>query len=489
MTKTSKYLLYILAAILLSRLVSMFFIPLTDTTEARYAEMARIMAETHDWITPYIDYNIPFWGKPPLSFWLQAFFIDTFGINEFAPRFPSWLAELATIAMIFKLLVTVANQHTALWGALIYASSLLGYTLLGAVLTDPFLNLGLTLCFVAFIMVLKEQERYWSYLYFVGLSIGFLSKGPLVLVLTGGTIGLWLLLSAKRWRVFGLYPWIAGIALTLLLSLPWHIMAEFKTPGFLNYFILGEHYYRFIDPGWAGDLYGSAHKRALGTIWLHYLVASLPWGLIALGLLVKHLFASNSLGQIRKEFAKEDISFYVIWALFPMLFFTFSGNILWTYVMPALPALAILLALYLNQKEHALTATYRNALIAATLFIPIIITGAVFYVYEDDHLLPTEKYLVEHYAAISHGKQPLYCLGEKKFSTRYYTKGKAKEITLDTLNNLLVHHKGSFYLSVPHAILSNVHRLDRVKAEDLYQNKRFTLVEVVAKESMSQKEN
>ena len=182
--------------------------------------MARIMAETNDWITPYIDYNIPFWGKPPLSFWLQAISIDIFGVNEFAPRFPSWLMELTVTALIFKLLDTVANRQTALWGVLIYTSSLLVYTFSGAVLTDPFLNLGITLSFIAFIMVLKEKGRYWGYLFFIGLSIGFLSKGPLVLVLAGGTIGLWLLLSPKRWRVFKLYPWITGIALTLLLTLP-----------------------------------------------------------------------------------------------------------------------------------------------------------------------------------------------------------------------------------------------------------------------------
>jgi len=482
MTKTSKYLFYLLAAILLSRLISMFLVPLTDTTEARYAEMARIMAQTGDYITPYIDYNIPFWGKPPLSFWAQALYIDCFGAHEFVPRFPSWLAELATIVLIFKLLVTVANRQTALWGSLIYASTLLAYALMGAVLTDPFLNLGLTLCFVAFIMVLKDQGAYWGYLFFIGLSIGLLAKGPLVLVIAGGTIGLWLLFSTKRWRVFGMYPWVGGVTLMLVLSLPWYIMAELKTPGFLNYFILGEHFYRFVDPGWAGDLYGSAHKRALGTIWLHFLAASFPWGLIALAFILKHLSTSKPLHLVRETFTEEEHSFYLIWALFPMLFFTFSGNVLWTYVLPALPALAILLALYLGQDEQPLTAQYPKTFIATALFIPLLATGAVLFLYKDDYRLPTEKYLVQHYESLSEGKKPLYCLGEKKFSVRYYTHGTAKEIAQEQLNAMLAQQQEGFYLSVPNATLTHIHQLDRIKADNLYQNKRFTLLEVMPKE-------
>lgn len=481
MTKPSKYLFYLLAAILLSRLISMFIAPLTDTTEARYAEMARIMAQTGDYITPYIDYGVPFWGKPPLSFWMQALFIDCFGTHEFVPRIPSWIAELLTVMLIYKLLSTVANQSTALWGALIYASTLLVYTLMGAVLTDPYLNLGLSLSFVAFVMVLKGQKSYWGYLFFVGLSIGLLAKGPLVLVLTGGTIGLWLLFSTTRWRVFGMYPWVGGITLMLLLSLPWYILAELKTPGFLNYFIIGEHFYRFIDPGWTGDLYGSAHKRALGTIWLHFLAASLPWGLIGLVFMFKHLFSSKSLHHVHEAFSKEEHSFYIIWALFPMLFFTFSGNVLWTYVLPALPALAIMLALYLGQDEQPLIARYPKTFIATSLFIPLLATGAVLYLYKDDYRLPTEKYLVQHYMDLSDGKSPLYCLGEKKFSARYYTHGTAKEITHEQLNTLLAQQQEGFYLSVPNATLTHIHQLDRIKADNLYQNKRFTLVEVMPK--------
>ena len=63
-------------------------IPLTDNTEARYAEIARIMSETQNWITLQIDYGIPFWAKPPLSTWASALSISIFGNHEFFVRLP-----------------------------------------------------------------------------------------------------------------------------------------------------------------------------------------------------------------------------------------------------------------------------------------------------------------------------------------------------------------------------------------------------------------
>ena len=73
------------------RLLLNAILPLMDKTEARYAEIARIMYETNNWITPQIDYGVPFWAKPPLNTWLSALSMKVFGVNEFAVRFPAFL--------------------------------------------------------------------------------------------------------------------------------------------------------------------------------------------------------------------------------------------------------------------------------------------------------------------------------------------------------------------------------------------------------------
>lgn len=88
--KNERTLWWVLGSILLLRLVGLGIYPLMDTSEARYAEMARKMVELNDWITPMFDYGVPFWGKPPLSFWTQAASMTVFGVNEFAARFPAW---------------------------------------------------------------------------------------------------------------------------------------------------------------------------------------------------------------------------------------------------------------------------------------------------------------------------------------------------------------------------------------------------------------
>ena len=86
----------------------MFFIPLMDSTEARYAEISRIMFETNNWITPMHHYGDPFWAKPPLSTWLSALSMKAFGVTAFAARVPGLLLSI----MILSLVWFVAKQRS-----------------------------------------------------------------------------------------------------------------------------------------------------------------------------------------------------------------------------------------------------------------------------------------------------------------------------------------------------------------------------------------
>ncbi|HAS62691.1 MAG TPA: dolichyl-phosphate-mannose--protein mannosyltransferase, partial [Vibrio sp.] len=90
----------ILGASLFIRLISLGAYPLMDTTEARYGEMARLMTETGNWLTPQFDYGVPFWGKPPLFTWMSASGIEVLGINEFAVRLPHWIAGVVVIFLM-----------------------------------------------------------------------------------------------------------------------------------------------------------------------------------------------------------------------------------------------------------------------------------------------------------------------------------------------------------------------------------------------------
>ncbi|MCK5664688.1 MAG: glycosyltransferase family 39 protein, partial [Thiotrichaceae bacterium] len=92
MTNTfSKLSLAIIFIAILARLLGIIEYPLHDPTEARYAEIPRLIIETGNWIMPPFDYGVPFWGKPPLTFWLTAISFKLFGYSEFAARLPVFL--------------------------------------------------------------------------------------------------------------------------------------------------------------------------------------------------------------------------------------------------------------------------------------------------------------------------------------------------------------------------------------------------------------
>ena len=409
---------------ILARIFGMLSIPLTDTTEARYAHTALLMAVSGDWITPYYDLGVAFWGKPPFSFWMEALSIKVFGVNDFSARFPALIFTLMSMGLIYTYLKRFHSKETALWGILIYFSFLLTYALSGAILTDSYLAFATTLSMIAFVMLLKEQEKYWGYLFFLGLSIGMLAKGPLAIVIVGGGMFFWILFDfKKRFMSLGKLPWFGGILLMLIISLPWYIMAELKTPGFLDYFIIGEHYKRFVDSGWNGDLYGVAHQQFHGMIWVMWILSSFPWVFLVFSALLKQIRQKENL--FRKLKFDPIESYFVMWSLFTMTFFTLSGNVLWTYILPALPSLAILLALHLKKSSFEIKAFSKKIQYGMLLFVPIVLLVANLYIIKNPDSINTEKALIEYYQSIKKEGEKIYYLHERPFSAQYYSNDKA----------------------------------------------------------------
>lgn len=155
MTK-SRAILWGLFLLLAVRVAAMIWVPLTDPTEARYAEIARKMVETGNWITPQFDYGVPFWAKPPLHTWLSAMGIAAFGVTPFAVRLGILLSALATLAILWFWARTVTDRVTAGVAVLVAASSALFFVALGFVQTDMALTLGVTACMAGFYGGLQE---------------------------------------------------------------------------------------------------------------------------------------------------------------------------------------------------------------------------------------------------------------------------------------------------------------------------------------------
>src|SRR4051812_38032750 len=285
LSEQRKWLLVLLGFALVVRIATLGAYPLMDNTEARYAEIARKIVETGDWLMPQFKYGVPFWSKPPLSMWATAIAYLMLGVNEFAARLPSFLASLPVVWMTYLLGTRSEGRDVGLRAAVVLVTTPLFLVCSGAVMTDPALFLGTTLSMAGFWQAMTGTggvARAWGYAFFVGLAIGLLAKGPVGVVLTLAPVGLWTIWKGGIGNVWRRLPWLSGLALTIALAVPWYVLAERRTPGFLDYFLIGEHWKRFTESGWKGDMFGSAHSRPRGTIWLYALASTLPWS--ALGI-------------------------------------------------------------------------------------------------------------------------------------------------------------------------------------------------------------
>jgi len=338
MVQTKRRVLYVLLILLAIRLLAMVVIPLNDTTEARYAEIARKMLETGNWVTLLHDYGIPFWAKPPLSTWLSAASMGLLGVTAFAVRLPALLLGIATMWMILGVSRQRQGEEAAWISALVLAGGLLFFLCAGTVMTDSSLMFCVALSQIAFWRALREPGRLWGYLFFVGLGLGLLAKGPLDIVLVGMPIFVWVLVRREWSALWHRLPWVGGTLLMLAIGLPWYILAEIRTPGFLNYFIMGEHVHRFLDSGWKGDKYGFAHATPRGMIWLFAFAGLLPWS----PLMLYWLF--NKKPQSASSIKDNDgwLLYIALWSALTLLFFTLSGNIIFPYPLPMVPGFALL---------------------------------------------------------------------------------------------------------------------------------------------------
>ena len=215
-------------------------------------------------------------------------------------------------------------------------------------------------------------------------------------------------------------PWVSGLILTIVLTLPWYVAAEIKTPGFLEYFIIGEHWNRFLVPGWKGDLYGSAHSQPKGMIWVFWIACVFPWSILPFILLKK---------ETRKGMAKkirgsvEWYTYLVLWAVSPLVFFTMAGNILWAYVLPGIPAFGLLIAEISRGHSMVEKGIRRTSIVLLSLFFLVSVLVALGVGVDRN----SQKKMISYFNEVSNqGK--LHYYHWRPFSAEFYTRAAAGEI-------------------------------------------------------------
>lgn len=222
----------IAAAALLIYLPFLGAVHLLDWDEINFAESAREMLVTGNYFQVQVNY-MPFWEKPPLFIWMQAFSMKLFGVNEFAARFPNALCGAITLVTIYHLGKQFFSRRLALYWVLAYAGSLTPQLYFRSGIIDPFFNLFIFLgiVFLSLAAVREKKERKLPYFLagaFIGLAL--ITKGPVALMIT-------LLCLFMVWVFRSFVPFFdwKDILLfaggTLLLSFAWYGV-EFINHGF-----------------------------------------------------------------------------------------------------------------------------------------------------------------------------------------------------------------------------------------------------------------
>ncbi len=335
------------ALLALSALFVLFFaglgrMSLTEPDEGRYTEIPREMLATGQYLLPHLN-GVLYFEKPPLYYWLNALSIKTFGLNEFAARFWSAALGFLGLLLVYALARRMAGRRAALLSAAVLGTSPLYLAMAHLTTIDMTLTFFFTLTLVCFYFAQEDHgrvkhERFYWYAMFVGAALTVMSKGLIGIVLPGAIIGLYLLFS-RRWFVLKRVPWVTGILLFLAIAAPWHVVVAMKNDRFLWFYFVREHFLRYLTK--LQDRYE--------PFW--FFLPVLAWGLLPW----TALLPSSFLDFIRKHRpgkrharAVDPTLFLWLWAIVIVVFFSASDSKLIPYILPALPAFAILAALALD---------------------------------------------------------------------------------------------------------------------------------------------
>ncbi|MDP1572330.1 MAG: glycosyltransferase family 39 protein [Vicinamibacterales bacterium] len=319
---------------------------ITDSDEAFYAEAAREMVESGDWVTPYYNYE-PRFQKPVLYYWLTAGAYAVAGTSEAAARFWAAMAGLG-----LALLTAVAarrwyDESTGLLAGAIAATSF-GYFALGRMaLPDLPLAFFITLAiWAAFVATLEREDRpsRWVLLSALGVGLGFLMKGPLGLIIPVMVVVPMLLIERRSLNLTG-RDVLTGAAVFAVVALPWYLVMWYvHGTAYLESFFLADNFERF-----ATDRFNDPRPW-----WFYLPIAAgglLPWSphlLLWVGPMLGALTRRRDVGAIETRL--------VFWAVVPLIFFTLSVGKQPRYILPILPPLAILLAATITER----TRTWRG---------------------------------------------------------------------------------------------------------------------------------
>lgn len=315
--------------------------PIWDPDEGRYTNVALNMLDSGDWLEPRRQHEVGHWTKPPLVYWAIAGSAALFGAQAWALRLPAALSYLLCTLLV-ALIARRLAPGTQRRAALVHASFLMTASASQLITTDYLLTLCETLAMWGWVQARfgARRPRLWLLVFWLGLALAFLAKGPPALVPLAVVAVFEAGMPAARRG--GVRHW-QGALLFLLLALPWYVAVTYRVPGLLSYFV-GEEVFRRVATD-AFDRNGQWYGW-LAVYVPTLLLGSLPWtwrwlvwwrGLPA-------LYRTCRAGPAQREGAAAPL-LVAAWILVPLLLFCLSRSRLPLYVLPLFVPMALAIAM------------------------------------------------------------------------------------------------------------------------------------------------
>lgn len=331
---------------------------LVPTDEGRYAEIAREMFVSGDWVT--IRYNaLKYFEKPPLQMWGTALAYTLFGIGDWQARLFTALSGI--VGIVFTMLAAARwwGRRTAVISGLVLVSAPLWNV--GSHFNS--LDMGVAGCMTMALGSLllaqhpdatRAQQRGWMWACWASMALAVLSKGLIGVVLPGFVLVVYTLV-ARDWALWKRLHLVTGLIIFFAVGAPWFVLISLRNPEFAWFFFVHEHFQRFTS---------TVHNRN-APLWyfVPLLVAGfLPW--------LAQLPGAARLTMARAETASNGFRPTLVlglWAVLIFAFFSISDSKLPGYIFPIIPALAILASLVLEQTSERAWRWQLKAFLALAL--------------------------------------------------------------------------------------------------------------------------
>ncbi|MBI3413820.1 MAG: glycosyltransferase family 39 protein [Verrucomicrobia bacterium] len=383
--KWSGWILLALAA--LSLLAGLGTHGLIEPDEGRYAELGREMAADGDWLIPHLNGN-PHFQKPPMIYWATAASLKIFGVSAASARLPSALAGLGIVALTFAVARVLFGRAIAVVATAILISSFEFFVLARTITPDMLMSFWITAAIACLVFYVKRGQRWYFQLgFFAAMGLGFMTKGPMALIIPISAAVCWQRAARRAGESFRL-RWEMGMPFTLGIALSWFVVASLRHPALFDYFWRFELVERFAS---------KAHGRAK-PFWFFFpvLVAGFfPWSFF-LPALVRQLWTNRRelrswplthwplidwvlrlVGKLGVLAGKTPTHWLLLgWVVPPFIILSISGSKLPTYILPLFPGLAISVALFL-QKKWKLSAEMQLRRLPLTIAVSAVVVWLI----------------------------------------------------------------------------------------------------------------